>query len=160
MEGHFLLLFGMGWLLGVALEVASDGEGGPTQSGRCCYHLDQGEGLDAAGAVKGGVHRAGSCSGGDTPKGMLNRADVGAFPSSKWYRITIMPWLSGVLALRAAPQAVRKVRWSLSSSSIASASRPWMSLAWDCWIEQALEALLESASLMVVEQWFSASAVA
>ena len=64
----------------------------------------------------------------------------------------------GGLALRAAMQAVREARWSFPSSSMASTSRHQMSLAWDCWIEQALEMLLDSASLMAVEQWFAASA--
>ena len=112
----------------------------------------------AAGAVEGEVSRADSCSGGDTPGGMLNRVDVGAFPSNRWYGVTIMPWPPGGLTLRAAPQAVRKVRQSLPSSSIASASRHWMSFVWNCWVEWALEVPLDSASLMVVEQQFSASA--
>ena len=61
----------------------------------------------------------------------------------------------GGLALREALQVVRKVRHSFPSSS-----RCWMSLTWDCWVQQALEVLLDSASLMVVEQQFSASAKA
>ena len=43
---------------------------------------------------------------------------------------------------------------------MASASRQLMSLAWDCWIKWALEALPDSASLMAVEEQFSASAKA
>ena len=39
----------------------------------------------AAGAVEGGLHRANSQSEGDTPGGMLNRVDVGALPSNRWY---------------------------------------------------------------------------
>ena len=64
----------------------------------------------------------------------------------------------GELALRAAPQVVRKARQSFPSSSMASASRHWMSLSWACWVDWALEALLDSASLMVVEQQFSTCA--
>ena len=67
---------------------------------------------------------------------------------------------SGGLALRAALQVVRKARQYFPSSSIAAASRCCISLALDCWVVWALEALLDSASLMVVEQWFSASAKA
>ena len=104
----------------------------------------------AAGAVEGGVHGADSHSGGDTPRGMLNRVDVGALPSNRWYGITIMPWPLGGLALRAAPQVVRKVKQSFPSSSIASTFRCWMSLVWDCWVEWAQEVPLDSASLMVV----------
>ena len=85
------------------------------------------------------------------PGGMLNRVDIGAFPSNRWYGVTIMPQPLGGLALRAAPQVVRKARQSFPSSSIASASRHWMSLTWDCLVEQALEAQLDSASLVVVE---------
>ena len=48
----------MGWLLSITLEAPSDRDNGSTQSGKLCCHLDQGEGLVAAGAVKGGVHRA------------------------------------------------------------------------------------------------------
>ena len=95
---------------------------------------------------------------GNTPRGMLSRVDVGAFPSSRWKGVTIIPWASGGLALRAVLQAVRKARQSLLSSSMASASRHWMSLACDCWIEQAWEVPWDSASLITVEQWFSASA--
>ena len=69
-----------------------------------------------------------------------------------------MPQASGGLALRMAPQVVRKVRQSLPSSLMASASRHWMSLAWDCWIEWVLEAPQESASWMADKQQFSASA--
>ena len=68
---------------GVDLEVASDGEEGPTQSGKWCCHLDCGKGPVAAGAVEGVVCRADSYSGGDTPGGMLNRVDIGAFPSNR-----------------------------------------------------------------------------
>ena len=71
-----------------------------------------------------------------------------------------MPQPLGGVALRAALQAVRKARQSFPSSSIAFASRHWMSLACDCWVEQALEVSLDSTSLMVVEQQFSASAKA
>ena len=140
------------------MEVASDGEGGFTWSGKLCCCLDQCEGPVAAGTVKGGVHGPDSCSGGDTPRGMLNRVDVGAFPNSRWYEATIMLWASGGLALRAALQVVRKARQSLPSSSMASTSRHWMSLAWDCWIEWALEVPLDSTSLRAVEQQFSVSA--
>ena len=94
------------------------------------------------------------------PGGMLNRVDIGAYPSNRWYGVIMMPQPLGGLALRAALQAVRKVRWSFPSSSMAFTSRCWMSLVWDCWVEPALEAPLDSASLMVVEQWFSASAKA
>ena len=60
---------------------------------------------------------------GDTPGGMLSRVDIEAFPSSRWKGVTIIPQASGGLALRAVPQTARKVRWSLFSSSMASASR-------------------------------------
>ena len=60
---------------------------------------------------------------GDTPGGMLSRVHVGAFPSSRWKGDTIILWASGGLALRAVLQVVRKARWSLLSSSMASASR-------------------------------------
>ena len=43
---------------------------------------------------------------------------------------------------------------------MASASRCWMSLACDCWIERTCEAPQESASLIAVEQQFSATAKA
>ena len=56
----------------------------------------------AAGAVEGGVCGADSHSGGDTPGGILNRVDVGALPSNRWYGVTIMPRPSGGLALRRA----------------------------------------------------------
>ena len=101
-----------------------------------------------------------SCSGVDTPGGMLNGVGIGAFPSNRWYGVIIMPWPLGGLALRAAPQTVRKVGWSFPSSSIAYASRHCMSLAWDYRAKQALEVLLDSASLMVEEQQFSTSAKA
>ena len=140
--------------------MASDGDWGPTWSGKWCHCLDQGKGPVAAGAVEGGVYRADSHSGEGTPGGMLNRVDIGAFPSNRWYGVTIMPWPSGGLALRAVPQAVRKARWFFPSSSIASNSRCWISLASNCWVEWALEAPLDSASLMVVEQQFSSSAKA
>ena len=77
---------------------------------------------------------------GQVPGGMLSRVDVGAFSSSRWKEVTIIPWASGGLALRGVPQAARKVKESLFSSSMASASRCWMSLACDCWIEWALKA--------------------
>ena len=60
---------------------------------------------------------------GDTPGGMLRRVDIGAFSSSRWKGVTIIPWASGGLDLRAVLQAARKARWSLLSSSMASASR-------------------------------------
>ena len=60
-----------------------------------------------------------------------------------------MPWPSGGLALRAALQVVRKARQSFPSSSMAYASRHWMSLVWGCW---------DIASELVVEQQFSTSA--
>ena len=69
-----------------------------------------------------------------------------------------MPQPLGGLALRAALQAVRKVRWSFSSSSMASTSRHWMSWALACWLSGLLEVPLDSASQMVVGQQFSASA--
>ena len=69
-----------------------------------------------------------SCSGSDTTRVKLNMADVGASPNSKWYGVIIIPWPSGGLALRAVLQAVKKVRQSLPSYSMASASRCWMSL--------------------------------
>ena len=84
------------------------GEEGPTQSGEWCCHLDCGKGPVAARAVEGGVYKADSYSGGDTPGGMLNRVDIGAFPSNRWYGVIIMPWLLWGLALRAAPQVVRE----------------------------------------------------
>ena len=149
----------MVWLFGGCFGGGLDGEGGSTWLGKWCCCLDWGQGPMAAGAVEGGVYGADSQSGGDTPWGMLNRVDVGAFASNRWYGVTIMPWPSGGLALRAAPQAVGKVRWSFPSSSMASASRHWMSLAWDCWVEWALE-VLDSASLVVVEQQFSTSSKA
>ena len=69
---------------GVTLEVASDGDEGSAQSSKWCHHLDQGKGPVAAGAVEGGVHGADSHSRGDTPGGMLNRVDIGAFLSNRW----------------------------------------------------------------------------
>ena len=48
---------------------------------------------------------------------------MGAFPNSRWKGVTIILWASGGLALGAILQAVRKVRWSLLSSSMVSASR-------------------------------------
>ena len=118
--------------LGVMLEVATGGDGASTQSGELCCHVDQGEGPVAAGAEEGGVCGAGSCSGGDSPGGMLSRVDVGAFPSSKWKGVTIIPQASGGLALRVVPQAARKARWSLPSSLMTFTSRCWISLACDC----------------------------
>ena len=120
--------------------------------------FDWGKDLVVAGAVEGRVHGTDSHSGGDTPRGMFNRVDVGAFPSNRWYGVIIMPQPLGGLALRAALQAVRKVRQSFPSFSVASAPRHWMSMVWAYWDEWALEALLDSASHMVVEQQFSTSA--
>ena len=60
---------------------------------------------------------------GATPGGMLSRVDMGAFPSSRWKGVTIIPWASGGLVLKAVVQSVRKMRHSLFSSSMASASR-------------------------------------
>ena len=97
---------------------------------------------------------------GDTPVGMLSRVDIGAFPSSRWKGVTIIPQASGGLALRAVLQVARKVGHSFFSSSIASASRHWMSLACDCWIEWASKAHHDSTSLIAVEHQFSASAEA
>ena len=74
--------------------------------------------------------------------------------------VTMILWALGGLALRAEPQMARKARQSILSSSIASASICWMSLACDCWIRQACEAPRDSTSLMAVEQQFSASAKA
>ena len=54
---------------------------------------------------------------------MLSRVDIGAIPSKRWKGVTIILWALGGLALRAVPQAARKARWSLLSSSMASASR-------------------------------------
>ena len=50
---------------------------------------------------------------------MFSRVDIGAFPRSRWKGVTIMPWASGGLALRAVLQVVGKVRQSLPSSSVA-----------------------------------------
>ena len=134
------------------------GREAPTSQVSCA--ADQGKGPVTAGAVKGEVHGVGSYSAGDTPGGMLSRVDIGAFPSSRWYGVTIMPWALGGLTLREALQMVRKARQSIPSSSMASVSRCWMSLALHCWIEWGLEAPLDSASLRAVEQQFSASAEA
>ena len=95
-----------------------------------------GRGPVTVGAEKGGVCRAGSHSEGDTPRGMFSRVDIGAFPISRWKGVTIMPWALGGLAQRAVPQVARKARWSFPSSSMASASRHWMSLVWDCWVSR------------------------
>ena len=142
----------------VTLEVVSNGDGGSTQLGKLCHHLDQGKGPGTTGVEEGGGCRAGSCWRGHTPEGMLSRVDVGAFPSSRWKGVTIIPQASWGLALRAVLQVVRKARQSLFSSSLASASRRWMSLACDCWIEWAWVTLWDSASLIAVDQQFSASA--
>ena len=34
----------------------------------------------------------------DNPGGMLSRVDIGAFPSSRWKGVTIIPWNSGEMA--------------------------------------------------------------
>ena len=60
---------------------------------------------------------------GDTPGEMLSRVDIGAFPSNMWKGVTIISLTLGGLALKEVPQAARKVRQSLFSSSMASASR-------------------------------------
>ena len=44
---------------------------------------------------------------------MLSRIDVGAFPNSRWKGVTIMPWASEGLALRAVLQKEGKVVPSL-----------------------------------------------
>ena len=160
MEGYFLCPLGMRDTSGVTLEVHSNGDRGSTQSGKLCHCLDQGEGLGALVTEAGGVHVAGSCWGKDTPEGMLSRADIGPFPSKRWKRVTIIPWALGGLVLRAVLQVARKVRQSLISSPVVLASRCWMSLSCDYWISWACEAPWDSASLIAVEQWFSASAKA
>ena len=144
MEKHFLLLLGMGWLLGGHFGSSLRWGRGPCPVRKVML-------------LFGPRQRSGGCWGSGRrslqgrfpfkrgyPGVMLNKVDIGAFPSNRWYWVTIMPWPSGGLALRAAQQAVRKARCSLPSSSIASASRCWMSLARDCWAEWALEALLDS----------------
>ena len=138
----------------------SEGEEGSTWSGKWCCHLGQGEGLSALVAEAGGVFRVGSSWNGDTHGGILSRTDAGTFPSKRWKGVTNIPWTSGVLALRAEAQVARKVRWSIPSSSMASACRHCMFLACDCWIRWACEEPQDCASLMAMEQQLSASAKA
>ena len=103
------------------------------------------------GAEEGGICWADSCWRGDTPGGKLSRVDVGAFPTSRWKGVTIILQALRGLALRVVPQAVRNVRQSLLSSSMASASRHWMSLACNCWIKWVCEVPWDSASMIAVD---------
>ena len=61
MEECFLLPFWMGGSLGVTLEVVSDWDGGSTQLGKLCCHLDWGKGLVTTWAEEGGICGTGSC---------------------------------------------------------------------------------------------------
>ena len=148
----------MGWLLRGHFGGGLRWGRGPHPVRQVLLPFGPGQGSSGCWGSGGRSPWADSHSGRDTPRGMLNRVDVGALPSNRWYGVTIIPWPLVGAALRAVPQAVRKVRQSFPSFTMASASRHWMSLVWACWVERALEEPLDSASLMVVEQQFSASA--
>ena len=114
--------------------------------------------LRCSGSAGRGSLQSGLWLTGRYPGGMLSRTDIGAFPSKRWKGVTKTPQAIAGLASRAEPQAARKVRQSVLSSSMASVSKCCMSLACVCWIQWDGEAPQDSASLMTVEQQSSASA--
>ena len=125
MEGHFLLLLWMGGSSGVTLGWSPMGKEASPSQASCVAAWTKVRAWALLGQRKEEPAGQVPVEGG-YPWGMLSRVDVGAFPSSRSKGLTIIPWNSGGLALRAVPQVVKKARWSLLSSSMASASRCWM----------------------------------
>ena len=89
-------------------------------------------------------------------RGGVQKSGQGHVPMSNWRGPISTPQASGGQACSAIPQAARKERQSLPSSSMASVSRCCISSACKCWMEWTCSIQWDSAFLIsAVQQAFA-----